>query len=177
MNQKALSLQNTSSFQLVLTLGHNILRSREFTRGLNQVHHLGTSVSKHSFRVAVTAVELAKLLNRYHINVDLSSLVRGSLMHDFGILGRYEGKFKGVKRCCLLQHPKDSLTVAGNLCSDLTEIEANMIASHMWPCAFTAPHTKEAWLINIADKIVGTKECFEGMTMIALFRKKAAAVC
>lgn len=147
---------------MVFDLGKEIMRTMEYVQGLEQMHHLGTSVSKHSFRVALLSVRLADLLAKIGVKLDRNVLVRASLMHDFGILGRFEGKFKGIKGCCLFQHPKDSVEVAGALVHDLSDREINAIASHMWPFAATAPKYAESWVVNLSDKVVGTWESVAG---------------
>ena len=41
---------------------------------------------------------------------------------------------------------------------DLSEKEENIIISHMWPLAKTMPHSKEAVIVNLADKMCATLE-------------------
>ena len=176
MEKIVTNLETDSTLSIVLSLGHEVLKTKEFTDGFDQLHHLGTSVSKNSFRVAIMSISIAKALYHYGITVDLSSLVRSALIHDFGILGRNEGKFHGIKSCCLLQHPKDSVSVASSLFSNLNKKEINTIASHMWPFGFTLPKCREAWIINLADKMVGSKEGMEGFYLYAKsYGRKAIA--
>ena len=170
MENRSINLETDSSLSIVLSIGYEVLKTKEFSQGLDQLHHLGTSVSKHSFRVALLSVSLAKALYKRGISVDLTSLVRAALLHDFGILGRYEGKFYGIKSCCLFQHPKDSVKVAQSLFFNMTQKEVNTIASHMWPFSASLPCCKEAWIVNLSDKLVGSKEGLEGFYLYAKHR-------
>ena len=45
---------------------------------------------------------------------------------------------------------------------ELTSTEKNIIQSHMWPLTLrTLPHSREAWLVCLCDKIIATEELFK----------------
>ena len=51
----------------------------------------------------------------------------------------------------------------GKICNfELSDIEKDLIAHHMWPLTPCPPHHREAWLVCLADKMVSTRETIAG---------------
>ena len=40
----------------------------------------------------------------------------------------------------------------------LSTLERNIILAHMWPLALHLPHSREAWVVSLADKMCATAE-------------------
>lgn len=140
----------------VNSMGRDILDSEEFARALEQTHHDKTTVGNHSMEVACIALSLSRRLRALHISVNEKAVVRGALCHDLGILGRYDKYSNNF--VSLQKHPGDSVVTAAKLLGELTKVEKDIIAHHMWPVTLVPPRHKEAILVNVADKISSIRE-------------------
>ena len=121
-----------------------------------QCHQHGTVTTfDHSIRVACTAVYLADRCRLWG-RVDLRSLIRAALLHDF-FLYDWHGWDGGVHRLHAFSHPRASLN---NAMRDFTlnDIERDSIANHMFPLTPTPPHYLEGMLITVSDKFNATVE-------------------
>lgn len=125
--QPSLKLSRENLNNIIALYGADVLKSKAFNEGFKQKHHGKTTVSDHSFRVAMACAGFGIALHKIGVKYDLKTAVRMSLSHDLGILGRYDGKFHGVKHCCAPQHPLDSAQVADEILPDMTEKELNGI--------------------------------------------------
>lgn len=157
--------------------GTTVLRSTYFEAALSQKHHNFTTVGDHSLNVAYYSLLLCNAFGHVGLKTSEESVVRASLCHDLGIIGR-NYKFRNNRECCK-QHPIDSGKVAKQILPDITDKEEDAIQHHMWPLNFHCPHSKEGWIISLADKISAMHECFTpGMmrqrddVMIALIAKE-----
>lgn len=116
-------------------------------------HHVCSTTLSHSIYVTKTACRLAKVL---HVKVHTKDLVRGCMLHDFYL---YEYAKEDMTA---YQHGTGHAAVALKNAGkhyDLTEIEQNMIYSHMWPLNIThLPKYKESALIVVADKYCAVVE-------------------
>ena len=137
-------------------IGRDIINSEEFCRARTQTHHDKTTVGAHSMEVACISLAISRLFSAVAISSNEKELIRGALCHDLGILGRYD-KFANNFVCCF-RHPKDSVVAAESLLGELTDIERDVIAHHMWPVTIVPPHHREAFIVMIADKICAVKE-------------------
>lgn len=134
----------------VCAVGSDVLGSRYFAEAMLQKHHGRTTVGEHSMRVACTGLQISRLLEKMHVEVDEKAVIRSGLCHDLGILGRSE-KFRNNRECCW-RHPIDSVDVANYILQDLTEKEADGISNHMWPLTGKRPTYLEGMILTIADK-------------------------
>ena len=134
----------------VCLVGAGVLASGYFMNAMHQKHHGRTTVGDHSIRVACTGLQISRLLEKFHIDVDEKTVIRSALLHDLGILGRDE-KFENNKECCW-RHPVESVDVANLILEDLTEKEADSISNHMWPLAGNRPGSLEGMILTVADK-------------------------
>ena len=133
--------------------GSDILKDDRFLPLWSFQQHRHSNTYFHVCWVAFTALSLAK---RLHIKVDVPSLVRAGLLHDYYGYDWHLTKPKGHGH----RHP---LLAADNAKRDFVtnEHERSIISSHMWPIAFhRVPRSREGGLIALADKIVATKEVF-----------------
>lgn len=122
-----------------------------FQEAMEQTHHLRTTVGDHSINVAYYGLIICALLVHIGIRINERELVRASLCHDLGIVGRSH-KFKNNRECCV-RHPIDSLAIAEQMLPDLTDVERDSIRYHMFPLLCRNPHHAVGWVITIADKI------------------------
>lgn len=112
-------------------------------------NHKISNLYDHSSRVAVCAYHLAK---RLHLHVDGASLAKGAMLHDYYLYHARGNKDITTKEHWF-GHPKTALQNAQKEFF-LTDLEKNIITSHMWPLNFKQfPHSKEAILVCLADKI------------------------
>lgn len=119
------------------------------------IQHGDVSVYEHSVLVAKKSLELAE---KFNIDVDEESLIRGALLHDYFLYDWHEKddshKWHGFF------HPMKSLKNAMRD-FDISEIEEDIIKKHMFPLTPVPPKTKEGWLVCMADKICAMKETVE----------------
>ena len=114
--------------------------------------HFGSNCYEHSFKVAKLAIKRALR----HKEVNLEALLIASILHDYYLYDWRKDKSKRKKH--VSEHP----TVAANQAKrdfNISEEAMKMIKSHMWPVNFKDfPNTKEARILNLADKSVATIE-------------------
>ena len=117
-------------------------------------HHPCCNCYEHSVFVAYVAYRLAR-----RWNLDYRTAARCGLLHDLYL---YNARIPGT-------HPGnhaalDPVAAARNaraLCGGLTPKEENIILSHMWPLAKRRPRSKEAAVVNLADKFCATTEVMQ----------------
>ena len=133
----------------------DILQSENMQKEKQLIQHGTTSVFEHSLNVTIECLKIVEYVN---IPVDIKSLIRGALLHDYFLYDWHE-KDKTHK----LHGFRHAKTALKNATRDfnLTEIEKNMIKTHMFPLNITPPKYREGIILCIADKIVATKETIE----------------
>ena len=118
--------------------------------------HRFTNCYEHSINVATRCFIYAKKMN---IKIDVPSLVRGALLHDFYLYDWRENKKEKFKHGYM--HPSIALENARKEFGDLNEVEEDIILSHMWPLNFFRfPKYKESYLVCFSDKICALEELF-----------------
>ncbi len=132
-----------------------LLRTPEVQHLKKYKQHRVTNNYTHCRHVALISYRLAK---RYHIKVDEQALLVGSIFHDYYLYDIKEQQISDY------YHGTTHAAVAiANVekFRKLTELERNIIRSHMWPLPFIQrPKSKEAWLVCIADKICAHLEMY-----------------
>lgn len=105
----------------------------------------------------LSVVRLSYYLNRhFHLGARDAELVRGAFLHDFYLYDWHEGGYPG--RLHGLHHPAIALENAMRL-YPLTDVEQNIIESHMWPLTLRKiPRCRAAWIVCVADKICSAYE-------------------
>jgi len=145
-------MKNIEYIEMIKYYGKEILESENFQKEKKFIQHGNVSVYDHSISVAIECIKIAK---RMQIPVDLKSLVRGSLLHDFFL---YDWHIKDDShKWHGFTHAKTALNNAKKE-FELNEIEENMIYCHMFPLNLRIPKYRESSILCIADKIVATKE-------------------
>ncbi len=141
--------------------GSEILQSEEMQQAFRQRHHTLSTVGAHTMRVAATSLAICYALKKLKIKTDIPAVVKGSLCHDLGILGRNE-KFHSSGECSR-QHPVDSVEIARQLTGELSDKTQDIIAHHMWPVGKSKPpRSLEAAIVSAADKIAAVTDFVEG---------------
>lgn len=116
------------------------------------MQHGDTSVYAHSISVAETSLRIVRKLK---LRVNKRALVRAALLHDYFL---YDWHIPEKGRAF---HPTGHPKVAcKNAVEDygISELEQNIIKSHMFPICFCMPRSKEAWIVTTADKICAARE-------------------
>lgn len=133
-----------------------ICRNSRMLESTQYIQHGSTSVFRHSVSVAYCAYGIAV---RTHADVDVHSLIRGALLHDYFLYDWHvkssEHKWHGF------YHAEKSLE---NAMEDFTlnEIEKDMIRCHMFPLNLRVPKYKESWILCYADKLCSSGETADG---------------
>ena len=133
----------------------DILESKGMNKEKKFIQHGNVSVYEHSINVTI---ECLKIIEYTNIPVDIKSLIRGSLLHDYFLYDWHipdkSHNWHGFihANIALKNAQKDF---------KLNEIEKNMIKRHMFPLNIIPPKYREGIILCIADKIVATKETIE----------------
>lgn len=136
-------------------ISSDIVRNSRYLK-LKEIYHHKHSVYEHTRDVAESCYRVGSFLNRI-IRIELYPLTRGALLHDFFLYHwRREKSPSGEHHA--FAHPKEALKNAEEEFSPLSDIEKNIILSHMWPLTIHPPRYREAWIVTVVDKIVATKE-------------------
>ncbi len=135
---------------------HNILKdlinSEHVQEMRNIIHHVDeVSCLDHSLFVAYLTYRISRFFR-----MDYIAATRGALLHDLHLQDWSLTNIKKPER--LLIHPAMALENANKL-YELSEIEKDIIITHMWPVTITkVPKTKESVVVNCADKICAVYE-------------------
>lgn len=138
---------------IIRKYGSDILESESFQREKDFIQHGTTSTYAHSLCVAYMSVWLAV---RKKNKVDMRSVVRGALLHDYFLYDWHEKneyhKLHGYT------HAKRAMENARRD-FNISAKEAEIIYCHMFPLNISRiPHSREARLVCVADKMVAGSE-------------------
>ena len=134
----------------ILQYGENILQSEAFQNASEETHHLRGSVADHTLTVCILAARICRIMQKHGITVNEKDLIQAALCHDLGMIGRddlYKSRTDSWQ-----SHPKKSASVARDLVPDLSTNAESMIRTHMWPVSGPHPRSREAVILNAADK-------------------------
>ena len=137
---------------LLFRYGADILSSSGMELSKQFFQHGDTSVYEHSVSVALMCLAIAGFL---HLRINEQALVRGALLHDYFL---YDWHVKDSHhRWHGFTHPAKALNNARRD-FQLSKVEENMIACHMFPLTLKLPAYKESWILYGADKICAVRE-------------------
>ena len=114
-------------------------------------HHGRITTLDHSLFVAYLSFRAARWLR-----LDERAAARGGLLHDLYLYNSREPGTHPGNQC--FDHPVAAARNARMLCGELSPKEENIILSHMWPLAKRRPRSREAAVVNLADKFCATLE-------------------
>ena len=125
----------------------------EIFKKLKYVPHHDSNRLDHSLKVAYTSYKLAKKLD-----LNYKSVAKAGLLHDFyfDIIDDCD-TFKDKLKLFSNEHPEIAMKNALERFG-LTDMEKNIITSHMWPASKYIPKYKESFIVSISDKLYSVKE-------------------
>ena len=115
---------------------------------LKNISHHGITRYDHSLRVAYYTYKVTKFL---HFNYEEATIA--ALLHDF-FTDEVNDELSIFK---LRRHPKHA---CNNACKYfyLTDLQKDIILTHMFPVTFTPPKYLESWTVDIIDDICAIYE-------------------
>ena len=131
-------------------LTKDILLHDEFLK-LKGITHHGMTRYNHSVRVAKISYKVSKLL---HLNYE--ECARAALLHDF-FLEENEDETIRFRAATLVRHPEYALEKSLQY-FDLSELEKDIIVTHMFPFGKKIPRYMESWIVDIVDDGVAIYE-------------------
>lgn len=146
-----MTVVNDVNWQCFLECVRDLIQTEEVQSMRAIHHHPGVSCYEHSVFVAYTAFRLAR-----RWGLDYLAAARGGLLHDLYLYDPHDRTAYEGNQC--FAHPKAALRNAERLCGRLSPKEQDIIISHMWPLARRMPRCREAYVVNLADKICATAE-------------------
>lgn len=163
-------MQNVLNFRCFLSCVQDLLDSPQVQSMRALPHHPRTTCYQHSVLVAYVAFRLAR-----RWGLDYSAAARAGLLHDLYLYNaRDKSQYHG-NQC--FAHPVAALKNAWALCGSLTPMEENIIVSHMWPLARRMPRYREAFVVNLADKLCATAEVTRLSQLYYHINKRRGRVC
>ena len=134
--------------------------------------HRGNTTFQHCRNVTVYSFLLAR---RWNIDVDVDALITAGMLHDYYLYNTKDMDISDYQHG--VTHPKTAIKNAEKH-FELNGKVRNIIASHMWPLPFSPlPRSREAVLINIADKYCAFMEMCRGIRDIPMhMQEKSAAL-
>ena len=131
----------------------SILSNEDFIYPMKAIKHHNTNRLEHSLKVSYYSYKIAKALK-----LDYADVARGGLLHDF-YLGSVneQDNLKDKILLFTLNHPKEALENSTEL-FPLSEKEADIIRTHMFPIDVKIPKYAESWIVNLVDSYISTVE-------------------
>lgn len=132
---------------LIFKYGGDILTSENMRYEITLAHHRNFNCFEHSLSVACVSLWLAKT---FRLKVNLKSLIRGALLHDYFLydwrLGTPGNKMHGFGHARIaLKNAKRDYPV--------DKIQEDIIVKHMFPLNPRPPRYAESVVVTVADKI------------------------
>lgn len=129
---------------------NDILKHKEFRKMENIIHHENNRLD-HSIRVSYYSYLLAKFFR-----FDQEKVARAALLHDFFFEDNVSAS-KKKRIITMLKHPEYALENSKKF-FEISELEEDIILSHMFPIGKHLPKFFESWLVDIVDDIVSICE-------------------
>lgn len=135
-----------------LSLVKDILENEEFNK-MSEIKHHDSNRLQHSLKVSYYSYKISKKL---HLNY--KSVARGGLLHDFFFVRTVDyKKIKDKVKLYTINHPKMAAMNAKKL-FDLSDMEEDIIRTHMFPIDIKIPKYAESWVVSSVDKVVSIFE-------------------
>ena len=131
------------------SLVQDIINNKSFNKLNKELHH-GITRYEHSMRVARWTYKVCNALNMKHKD----DVTRAALLHDFYI---NEDLVSNNGASKLGEHPSVALKNSKKHFK-ISDLQADIIKTHMFPCNLNIPKHKESWLVSGIDKAVSTYE-------------------
>ena len=119
---------------------YDVINNNEFNK-LKNINHHGITRYNHCMRVSYYTYIITKKLK-----LNYEEATKAALLHDFFIdeVSSEKSIFK------LRRHPKYALDNASKY-FDLTDLQKDIIETHMFPITFTPPKYLESWIVDVVD--------------------------
>ena len=140
-----MSLKNRLNQTAYLSCVSDLLDTPEVRSMKRWQHHWTITTYDHSLFVSYVAFRLARKWKR-----DYRMAARMGLLHDLYLYDSHDPSAHPGNQC--FDHPRAAVRNARALVG-LSPKEENIIASHMWPLSPTMPHSAEAVIVSLADKL------------------------
>lgn len=138
--------QNDPTIREMCELGRDVLESRDM-QALRTFHQHGV-ISRYEHCLSVCYIVL-RLADKWHVDVDRRSMVRGALLHDFFM---YDWHDPGNLRLLHgFTHAKEALSNARKQ-FELNEVECDVIQKHMFPLNIALPKYWETVLVSAENQ-------------------------
>ena len=128
----------------------DILSNSEFQKLENYVHHNSNRL-QHSLNVSFYSYKISKFFN-----LDYKKVARASLLHDFFLIDNLSISKKERFKTLFL-HPRKALNNSSKYYF-LSDMEQNIILSHMFPIGLDLPRYKESLLVDLVDDYIAIHE-------------------
>ena len=128
----------------------DILINEDFEKLSNYVHHNSNRL-QHSLNVSYLSYKISKRLN-----LDYKKISRAALLHDFFFIDN-ESISRPTRLKTLFEHPKYALDNSLKY-FELSDMEKNIIITHMFPFGKYVPRYKESLIVNAIDDYVSVLE-------------------
>jgi len=123
-----------------------IIQNEEYQKTKFYTHH-GLNRYDHMVRVAYYSYKITKVL---HLNYQEAT--KGAVLHDFFF--NEEEKNKMVR---LVEHPEMAYLNASKY-FDLSDLEEDIIRTHMFPIGKKVPKYLESWIVDLVDDVASIYE-------------------
>lgn len=128
----------------------DILSNKEFEK-LADINHHGCNRFDHCVRVSYWSYQLGKFFR-----LDYEKIARAALLHDFFFEDNQKLDRK-EKAVTMVKHPEYALANAKKYYK-LSDLEEDIISTHMFPVTPKLPKYIESWMVDIVDDIVAVYE-------------------
>lgn len=124
----------------------DLLNTPEVRQLREYTHHYYNNRLEHSIAVSYYSYLLAKKMK-----ANARAVARAGLLHDLYFYHREEAKDVLNGHSHNASHPKIALKNAEKL-TDLSDVERDIITSHMWGAVNSRPKYKEGYIVTMMDK-------------------------
>lgn len=133
-----------------LSIVNDILEHNEFQK-LGDICHHGDNRLEHSIRVSYCSYKVCKFLH-----LDSKKVARAGLLHDFFFQDN-QALDKKERLKVLVNHPLYACSNAKKY-FELSELEEDIITTHMFPIGKRMPKYLESWIVDIVDDLEAVYE-------------------
>lgn len=125
----------------------SVITNKEFQK-TKQITHHGITRYEHLMRVSYYTYKVTKKLK-----LNYKEATQASVLHDFFL----EETKEDNKIHALRRHPRYAVENASKY-YELTDLEKDIITTHMFPVTFTPPKYLESWIVDVIDDVAGIYE-------------------
>lgn len=159
--------------EIICRYGEEILRSDSFRSELGFIQHGVINCYEHSLAVTYVSVWLAKKV--WHNRVDMKSIVRAGLLHDYFL---YDWHEDAVWHSLHGYHHARRAMQNARRDFNINKKEQQIIYRHMFPLNITRlPFFREAVIVCLADKICALTETITKSNYKPVLTERFISMC